>query len=208
MNELTEQEKESGWQLLFDGKSTEQWRGYRSETFPDGWVVEEGTLHRADSGGDIITKEQFSDFEFSIEWRVEGPGNSGLLFRVSEEEEATFMTGPEYQILNNEAHPAGTDPVKQAGANYGLHAPSKDMTRPEGEWNHARILVVGTHVEHWLNGEKIVEYELLSDDWQQRVAGTKFSQWPKYGRVPRGHLALQDHNDLVWYRNIKVRPLA
>lgn len=207
MNELTEREKQDGWKLLFDGESSEHWRGYRSDSFPDGWVIVEGTLHRADSAGDIITKQQFTDFEFSIDWRVEGPGNSGLLFRVSKEEDATFMTGPEYQILNNDKHPNGSDPLKQAGANYGLHAPCCDMTRPEGEWNHARIRVINTHVQHWLNGEKIVEYQLFSDDWERRVADSKFAQWPKYGRVPEGHLALQDHNDPVWYRNIKVRPL-
>lgn len=207
MNELTEEEKQEGWQLLFDGESTDQWRGFRSDSFPDGWVVVDGTLHRADSAGDIITTEQFRDFEFSIEWRVQGPGNSGLFFRVSEDEEHTFMTGPEYQILNNDVHPDGDNPLTMASSNYGLHAPTKDMTKPVGEWNHARILVEGNHVEHWLNGEKVVEYELMSDDWEQRVANSKFSQWPNYGRVPEGHLALQDHNDPVWYRNIKVLPL-
>jgi hypothetical protein len=207
MNQLTEQEKADGWQLLFDGESTGHWRGFRSESFPDGWVVVDGTLHRADKAGDIITKEQFQDLEFSIEWKVAGPGNSGLFFRVSEDEEQVWKTGPEYQILNNDVHPDGQNPKTQASANYALHAPTKDMCKPVGEWNHSKILVDGNHVEHWLNGEKVVEYELFSDDWEKRVAESKFSKFPRYGREPEGHLALQDHNDPVWYRNIKVRPL-
>ena len=207
MNTLTEQEVADGWDLLFDGQSTDKWRGFRSESFPDGWIVVDGTLHRADKAGDIITRDQYRDFEFSIDWKVAGPGNSGLFFHVSEDEETVWKTGPEYQILNNDVHPDGKRPETRAGSNYALHAPTKDMCKPVGEWNHARIVVKDNNVQHWLNGEKVVEYDLFSDDWEKRVAESKFSKFPNYGRVEKGHLALQDHNDPVWYRNIKVRPL-
>jgi len=208
MNQLSEIEKQENWQLLFDGKNpAKTWRGFRSEEFPAGWIVDNGTLHRAEEAGDIITREQFQNFELSIQWRVEGPGNSGIMFRVSEDQDRTFKTGPEYQILNNDVHPDGKNPLTRASANYGLHAPAKDMCKPVGDWNHTRILVDGTRVEHWLNGEKVLEYELFSDDWETRVAESKFSQWPRYGREPKGHIALQDHQDPVWYRNIKIRPL-
>ena len=208
MNQRTEKEKQDSWQLLFDGATpSKHWRGFQSEEFPGGWVVDKGALHRADHAGDIITKEQFQDFELSLEWRVEGPGNSGIMFRVSEDEDRTFKTGPEYQILNNQVHPDGRNPLTCAGANYALHAPTKDVCKPVGEWNHTRIVVDGNHVEHWLNGEKVVEYDLFSEDWEKRVAGAKFADWPRYGREPKGHIALQDHQDPVWYRNIKLQRL-
>jgi hypothetical protein len=207
LNTLTEQEIADGWQLLFDGKSTDCWRSFGSEEFPEGWRIDDQALHRADKAGDIITREQFGDFELSIEWKVAGPGNSGIMFRVSEDADKTFKTGPEYQILNNAVHPNGKNPKTSAGANYALHAPTRDMTKPVGEWNHTVIKAVGPRVEHWLNGEKVVEYELWSDQWEQLVAESKFAQWPTYGRNKAGHICLQDHQDPVWFRNIKIRPL-
>jgi hypothetical protein len=207
-NTLTDQEKADGWKLLFDGQSTDPWRGFRKDHFPEGWQVVDGTIHRADAAGDIITREQFADFELQIDWKVAGPGNSGIFFRVSEDCEKVWHTGPEMQVLNNDVHPDGKKPETSAGANYALHAPARDMTRPVGEWNHVRLVVDGNHVEHWLNGEKVVEYELFSDDWNRRVQASKFNELPQYGRVRQGHIALQDHKDPVWFRNIKVRPLG
>lgn len=207
VNRLTEEQKQQGWQLLFDGQSPELWRGFKSEEFPVGWQVVEGTLHRADKAGDIITKETFENFELSLDWKVAGPGNSGVFFGVSEEEDAVWKTGPEYQILNNDVHKDGQNPLTRAGSNYALYPPSKDMTKPVGEWNQTRIVKNGNQVEHWLNGEKIVEYELYSDDWEKRVAESKFSKFANFGRVKKGHIALQDHNDPVWYRNIMIKPL-
>lgn len=207
MNTLSETERAAGWQLLFDGRTAEGWRGFRREDFPAGWRIVDGTLHRAEKAGDIITTETFADFELSVDWRVEGPGNSGIFFRVSEDEDQVWRTGPEYQILNNAVHKDGRNPITRAGANYALHAPREDVARPAGEWNTARLVVNGPHVEHWLNGRKIVEYELWSEDWERRVAESKFAEMPRYGRNTSGHIALQDHNDPVWFRNIKVRRL-
>lgn len=206
-NALTEQEQADGWKLLFDGQSTDAWRGFQKDHFPEGWQVVDGTIHRVDKAGDIITKEQFSDFELQLDWKVAGPGNSGIFFRVSEEEDAVWKTGPEMQILNNDVHRDGQNPLTRAGSNYALHAPAKEVVKPVGQWNHVRILVKGSNVELWLNGEKVVEYEIGSEDWNRRVAESKFSKFPKYGLVESGHIALQDHGDPVWFRNIKIRPL-
>lgn len=207
-NTLSPEERSDGWRLLFDGVTTAQWRGYRAETFPDGWVIEGDALHRAAPAGDIITVDQFEDFDLRLEWKVDdGPGNSGIFFRVSEDHEHVWETGPEMQVLNNAVHPDGRSPETAAGSNYALHAPPRDLTRPVGEWNEVRILVQGAHVELWLNGEQAAEYELWTDDWERRVAASKFATMPRYGRNQRGHIALQDHGDPVWYRNIKVREL-
>lgn len=204
-NVLTAAERAAGWRLLFDGESTEHWRGYRSPTFPEGWVIDGDALHRAAPAGDIITVEQFTDIDLRLEWKVdEGAGNSGIFFRVSEDHDRVWETGPEMQVLNNAVHPDGRDPKTAAGSNYALHAPPRDLTRPIGEWNEARILVQGQHVELWLNGEQVVAYELFSEDWERRVAASKFGSMPRYGRNERGHIALQDHGDPVWYRNIKL----
>ena len=204
-NTLSPEDRAEGWRLLFDGASTEHWRGFRADDFPAGWVIDDAALHRAGPAGDIVTREQFGDFDLTLEWRVEGAGNSGVFFRVTEDHERVWETGPEMQVLNNEVHPDGAVPETSAGSNYGLHAPTRDMTRPIGEWNAARILVQGAHVELWLNGEPVVTYELWSEDWERRVAASKFASMPRYGRNARGHIALQDHGDPVWFRNIKIR---
>jgi len=207
MNTLTDDEKAQGWRLLFDGRGMEHWRGFRKDECPAGWQVVDGTICRAERAGDIITRQQFDDFELQLEWKSTGGGNSGVFFRVSEDGEAVWHTGPEMQILNDAVHKDGQTPETRAGSNYALHAPAKDVCKPAGQWNHVRILADGPHVEYWLNGEQVVEYEVGSDDWQRRVAASKFAKFPHYGRLPTGHIALQDHNDPVWFRNIKIRPL-
>jgi len=206
-NTLTEDERAAGWQLLFDGRSTAAWRGYRQETMPAGWQAVDGTLARVAEASDIITRAQFQDFELSLEWQVAPGGNSGLMFRVQETPDPTYHTGPELQILDNAGHPDGANPETSTGSNYALHAPTANVARPAGEWNTVRLLVKGNHVEHWLNGTKIVEYELGSADWKRRVAASKFKDMPGYGVAPRGHIALQDHGDAIAFRNIKVREL-
>ena len=133
--------------------------------------------------------------------------NSGVIWHVTEDHGATYETGPEYQVLDNATLGAEGDPRTSAAANYALHAPPQDYTRAPGEWNEGRLLVDGAHVEHWLNGYLVVEYELWSDDWYALVKASKFDKMPDYGLRKRGHIALQDHGDVVSYRNMRVRAL-
>lgn len=208
MNTLTAQEKAAGWTLLFDGTSLAGWRGFKATTVPDGWKAIDGALTRVGKGGDIMTVDQFDDFELRLEWKIDRGGNSGIFFHVTEDEgDQAYFTGPEMQVLDNTGHKDGADPLTSAGSNYALHAPSRDVTRPVGEWNEVRLVVNGPHVEHWLNGVKIVEYELWSADWEARVKASKFNTMPKYGRARTGHIALQDHGDPVAFRNIKILKL-
>lgn len=204
--ELTPREEEAGWRLLLDG-TLDAWRGYRRDDAPAGWSAEGGTLSFTPGvdGGTLITRDRFADFELALEWKVAEGGNSGVFYRVTEAERAPYWTGPELQVLDNKGHPDGRTPETSAGANYGLHAPGEDVTRPAGEWNEVRIVVRGAHVEHWMNGVRIVEYELWTDKWRAAVAATKFADWPGYGMAAAGHVGLQDHGDPVWYRNIRVR---
>jgi hypothetical protein len=208
LNALTAQEKAAGWRLLFDGKTTAGWRGYRKTDMPPDWQVVDGALTRVGKAGDIVTVEQFGSFELAFDWSVAPGGNSGVFFRVTEDSAEVWHSGPEFQILDNAAHKDGLTPATSAGADYALHAPTRDVTRLPGTWNEARIVVRGNHVEHWLNGEKIVEYELGSADWTARVAKSKFNKHPGFGRAPKGHIALQDHGDRVAFRNIKIKPLG
>jgi len=204
-NTLTEQERAQGWRLLFDGTTTEGWRGFRSRAMPAGWQVVDGALTRVAEAGDIVTLDTFSDFELAFDWKIPPGGNSGVLFRVSEDVEQAWNAGPEYQILDNAGHPEGLQPETAAGADYALHPPFRDVTRPPGEWNQGRIVVSGDHVEHWLNGEKVVDYEIGSDEWMARVSVSKFAPFPNFGRVRKGRIALQDHDTEVAYRNIKIK---
>jgi hypothetical protein len=206
-NTLTAAEREAGWRLLFDGRTLEGWRGFRQEGLPGGWAVEDGTLARVGEGGDIITEEQFENFELSLEWRVEAAGNSGIFYLASEDADRIFESAPEMQVLDDAGHADGASPLTSAGSNFALHGVPPGVVRPAGEWNQARIVVQDGQVEHWLNGERVVEYELGSEDWARRVAESKFAEWPTYGQARRGHIGLQDHGDPVWFRDIKVREL-
>lgn len=209
-NTLTDAERAAGWQLLFDGATTRGWRGFRNEHLPDAWRVEDGTLALvpgAGEGGDIVTVDPYSDFELALAWKVEPGGNSGIFIRVSEDFEHTWQTGPEMQVLDDAGHADGLVPATRAGANYGLHPPEAAVVKPALAWNTVRIIAHGPHVACWLNGVQVVAYELWSSDWEARVAASKFAAYPRYGRNRAGHLALQDHGDRVWYRDLKVRPL-
>ena len=204
-NTLTAEEKATGWRLLFDGKSTSGWRGFKQQAPPAGWQVVDGALTRVGSGGDLMTVDQFGSFELQLEWKIAPGGNSGIMFHVSEDEAETYYTGPEVQVLDNGGHKDGKDPLTSAGACYALYAPSKDMTRPPGTWNAVRLVVNGSRVQHWLNGTKVVEYDMASDEWKKKVAASKFNEWPKFGTLPEGYIVLQNHGDRVAYRNIKIR---
>ncbi len=207
-NTLTTSETARGWRLLFDGESPAQWRGYRSDTLPAGWQAREGLLIKTGSTGDLVTRELFGDFELILEWRLEHGGNAGLFYRATEEYPKVYWTGPEYQLLDDPNHPDGRNRLTSVGAAYGLYPSPAGVEHPAGEWNTTRIVVVGRHVEHWLNGTQLLRYELQSPDWLAKVAESKFAAWPRYGLAPRGHIAVQgDHNGELALRNIKILPL-
>ena len=206
-NTLTAAERSDGWRLLFDGETTNGWRGFRQDTMPDGWQAVDGALARVGQAGDIVSEEQFENFDLRVEWKIEAGGNSGIFFHVTEDAEAVWHSAPEMQVLDDDAHPDGQLSMTSAGSDYALYGRSRDVVRPVGEWNATRILVDGSHVEYWLNGVRVVEYALWSEDWEARVAASKFSAYPKFGRARRGHFAVQDHGDPVFFRNIKIRPL-
>jgi hypothetical protein len=202
-NTLSEKEKAEGWKLLFDGVSTKGWRGYQQKEVPAGWRAIGTALVRAEKAGDLITTDEFGDFELAFDWKVSHGGNSGVFYRATEDEERIYYSAPEYEIRDSAFW---TDNPYTNGANYALHTPTKDAARPVGHWNRGRIVVREGTVEHWLNGEKVVSYELHSDDWNERLAKSPVKYWPSYAQAKRGHIGLQDYNDLLWFRNIKIRP--
>jgi hypothetical protein len=203
LNALTDQEKEDGWVLLFDGKSMENFRGYKKDAVPDGWKIVDGAITRVARGGDIITKEQFGNFELSLEYKISEGGNSGIMYRVLETDGASFHTGPEVQIQDNVK---GHDPQK-AGWLYQLYPSPVDATKPAGQWNELKIMLSPEKCTHHMNGVKYCEYVIGSDDWNAKVAASKFSKWVGFGKAPKGHICLQDHGNEVAYRNIKIRPI-
>lgn len=193
---------------LFDGRSLAGWRGFRSATPPAGWVAQDGELRRVAGRGDLLTARQYADFELELEWKVGPAGNSGVFYRVQEVGDATYHSGLEMQVLDDAGHADGKNPLTSAGALYGLYAAPRGVVKPAGEWNRARIVVAGDHVEHWLNGQKVVDAELWSPDFTARHARSKFTQWPPFAKARTGHIALQDHGDPVSFRNIRIRPLG
>lgn len=207
LNTLTAKEKADGWRLLFDGKTTSGWRAYGADSMPSGWQAVDGSLARVSRAADIITREQFGDFELTLEWKVAPGGNSGLFYRAVEGLEWIYHGAPEYQILDDAGHRDGQNPLTSAGANYGLHAAPRGIVKPAGEWNSTRIVAKGAHVEHWLNGQKTAEYEQGSPEWAKLVEGAKFKAWPQYGKAMRGHIGLQEHGGRAEFRNIKIREL-
>lgn len=209
-NTLTDAERAAGWRLLFDGQTTTGWRNYRADTLSHGWQVVDGALTRVRRGGDIITTEQFANFDLILEWRLSptGPaGNSGIFYRATEEPMVIYLGAAEMQILDNERHPDGRSELTSAGANYALYGVPHRAARPVGEWNEARIVARGNHIEHWFNGAKVVEFELGSPDWLARVQASKFRDWPLYAKSSVGHIGLQEHGSAVAFRNIRIRPL-
>ena len=193
------------WKPLLDEQVVSTWRGYQRESMPDGWQMVDGTLARIGDAGDIITTDQFENFELRFDWKVEHGGNSGVFFGVSEDGAVAWHSGPEYQLLHNAGHPDGKAPITAAGSNYAVHPPIADMTRPVGEWNRSRLRVNREHVEHWMNGMYLLSYQIGDAEWQRRVTDSKFSELPLYGQSRRGHIAIQDHGDPVWFRNMRIR---
>jgi hypothetical protein len=208
MNTLSASQARAGWNLLFDGKSTAGWRNYKKETVGPGWTVVNGLLTRSGKdAGDIITADKYRNFELALDWRVAEGGNSGIFYRATEDNDYIWQSAPEMQVLDDARHADGKSPLTSAGSNFALYPAPRGIVRAAGEWNSARVIVNGNHVEHWLNGQKLLEYELGSAEWSDRVAKSKFSTMPNYGKASEGHIGLQDHGDLVEFRNIRIRVL-
>jgi hypothetical protein len=213
-NALTEKERAAGWQLLFNGKDLTGWRAYKtpegSGQIGVGWTVEDGLLKKRSGvkGGDIITEQQFNDFELSWEWRIEPGANNGVKYFVTEARPGA--PGHEYQMLDDESERWSKLPAKDKTASfYQVLPPVADKGyKPAGEWNQSRILVQGNHVEHWLNGKKALEYELGSEAVKAAVAQSKFKKYPDFGLKIKGHIMLTDHNDEAWFRNLKLLDLS
>jgi 3-keto-disaccharide hydrolase len=206
-NTLTAAQRKAGWQLLFDGTSAGQWRGYRSDSIPAGWRVENGTLTKSGSAGDLITRQPYRDFELDLDWKIGPAGNSGIFYRATEEYDEVYWSGPEYQLLDDAAAPDGGNRLTSAGAAYAIYPSPAGIVKPAGDWNTTRIIVHGQHVEHWLNGTRLLAYDLGSPDWTARVAGSKFAPWHDYGRASMGYIGIQgDHNGALSLRNIRILP--
>jgi len=224
-NSLTAEEKAAGWILLFDGRTFNGWRGLGREGIPEGhWVIEEGAIKKVPSkdvprqadgqpleGGDLMTIETFEDFEICLEWKISPGGNSGIKYNVSEQMSTSLppryaALGFEYQVLDDETHPdAKIGANRTAAALYDLIEPEGKKLKPVGEYNTARIVFTGSHGEHWLNGVKVLEYELGTPEMKSFVAASKYKIIPDFAKRRTGHIILQDHGDAVWYRNIKIR---
>ena len=196
------------WRTLFDGTSLKDWRGYKTETIPDGWHIDHGTLAKDAHVADIVSKDEFGDFELEIDWKIGEAGNSGIFYRGTEEYDHIYWSGPEYQLLDDIKADDNKTRLNCAGAAYAVYPSPAGHLKPVGEWNSARIVAKGPHVEHWLNGFKLLEYELGSPDWEAKVKASKFVEWPHYGRARRGHIAFQgDHAGSLAFRNIRIREL-
>ncbi|MEM8527769.1 MAG: family 16 glycoside hydrolase [Bacteroidota bacterium] len=211
-NTLTDAEKAAGWKLLFDGKTTDGWHKFKEEGIGKSWQVQDGALHFNPSvkdGGDIVTDGEYDNFEFSIEWKIQNCGNSGIMYYVVEDEkyDAVWLTGPEIQVLDNTCHPDAKIVTHRAGDLYDLIETKYPTVLPAGQWNRARIVANNGKVEHWLNGRKVVETEFWTDEWREMIANSKFKDMPDFGTAKKGHISLQDHSDKVWFKNIKIREL-
>jgi hypothetical protein len=209
-SQLTPEEKAAGWKLLFDGTSLKGWRGYKKAAVPTkGWKAEDGILKKVggEYGGDIITEATFDNFDLKWEWRIASAGNNGLKYLVTEER--ANAPGHEYQLLDDDRHPDGkVGPKRQTASFYDVLPPSADKKlNPPGEWNSSRVLARGNHVEHWLNGAKVLEYELGSDAVKAAVAKSKFNNAEGFGTKIKGHIMLTDHRDECWFRGIRIREL-
>lgn len=213
--QLTKQQIAEGWKLLFDGKSLTGWRIFKDRK-NNSWEVIDGTLHckapmetagAENERSDIMTVEQYENFELSLEWKVAAESNSGIMFRVTEEFEQPYFTGPEYQLIDDVGYPGELKDDTKTGSNYGMHVAENKKLNPAGEWNQTKIVVNQNHVEYWLNGTKVVEYDLGSEDWINRKNASKWKDVASYGVPTKGHIDLQDHGGEVWFRNIMIKVL-
>lgn len=214
INTLSKGEKQKGWVLLFDGKTSKGWRGYNMDKFPESWEIVDGTFSMTSRGGEensqsIITEKVYKNFAFSAEFKLTKGANSGIIFQVKEDPKYNYAyeTGPEYQVIDHDNWPTKLEDWQICGANYAMYPPKTRPFKPVGEWNHALLIVDGNHVTQVLNGEIVVEYEKYSDEWTKLRNSGKWSDYPDYGKFDEGHIALQNHGTHVNYRNIKLKEL-
>jgi len=196
------------WAVLFDGKIVNGLRGYKQSGFPDSWEVVDGTLKTIPGHGvDLISEEVYKNFELELEWKVPEGGNSGIFYFATEEGDYIWQSAPEMQVLDDEKHTDGENTLTSAGSLYAMIAPSAIVVKPVGSFNQVKIKVKDNHVEHWLNGTKIVEYVYGSDMMWDLVAKSKFSTMPQFAKASEGHIGLQGDHGVIWYKNIRIRRL-
>ena len=202
------QSKPGQWRTLFDGKSLDPWRGYKDTPVPAGWKIVDGTLAKDAPTGDIVSKDDFGNFELELDWKIGEAGNSGIFYRGTFEYDHIYWSGPEYQLEDDIKAEDNTPRSHNAGAVYALYASPEGHLKPVGDWNHTRIVAKGNHIEHWLNGFKLLEYEIGSADWNAKIAASKFAKWPNFAKAARGRIAMQgDHPGTLAFRNIRIREL-
>src|ERR1700722_6156887 len=196
------------WRPLFDGRNLGAWRGYVSPDLPAGWHLAAGTLAKEGSVEDLVTREEFANFELELEWKIGKGGNSGIFYRATREYDRIYWSGPEYQLLDDANAGDGSNRLTAAAAAYALYGAPAGIVLPFDHWNKTRLVVKGTHVEHWLNGQKVVDYEIGSADWKSKVAASKFAAYPHYGLATRGLIGIQgDHTGALSIRGIRIREL-
>jgi hypothetical protein len=205
---VTNTSSQGEWRSLFDGTNTSAWRGYKSQDFPAGWKIVDGALTKSGNVPDILTRDRFGDFELEFEWKIGQGGNSGFFIRGTEEYDQIYWSAPEYQLLDDVGHPDGKNRITAAGSVFALYPVAAGIVKPAGEWNSSRIVARGPHVEHWLNGRKVAEYEQWSADWDAHVAASKFKSFPNFGKSKEGYIGIQgDHPGDLSLRNIRIRPV-
>ena len=195
------------FESLFDGKTMTGWRGYKRDDVPTSWTVHDGAIRGAGKGPDLMYRKAFGDFDLRFEWKLAKSGNSGVIYRVTETEGPSHHTGPEFQLIDDQEFADKIRPTNSTGALYGLYGATEKTLQPIGEYNTSRIVVRGNRIEHWLNGEKIVDCEIGSEDWNKKVAASKFHKWKGFAKNSAGHIVLQSHGSPVWFREILVKEL-
>lgn len=203
--ELTKQEKANGWVSLFDGKTFKGWRNYRGEGVRDGWKVVDGAMQHTKKGGDLITEQQYENFELKLDWKISEGGNSGIFLSAQEGKGAIYFTGIEMQILDNDKHKDGKLSSHRAGACYALYDSVDSAVGKVGTWNKVRILKEGDHYQFFLNGVKTADFKTESKDFKTLLVNSKFKKWPAFATHLKGHIGLQDHGDVVSFKNLKIR---
>jgi hypothetical protein len=216
-NTLTAAEKKAGWTLLFDGTSLAAWRGYQQTDLPPEWKAVDGTMTKVKTTNDIVTRQQYGDFELMLDWKLALRGNAGIFYRATEKETKVYWSAPEYQLAEDSLTPDSRNPMTSVAAVYGFYPSKRGVVRRAGEWNSTRIVAKGPHVEHWLNGELIAQYELWSPEWLRTLRGDptdptkkplKFAAYADFGMAKKGFIAIQgDHDGELSMRNIKIREL-